>query len=106
MPDVALPYSPPLEKALIPNETRIMDTVRALLGVDQDCGDRAVKVTLKMPRVSMNMEERHPGHMAQSSQATALPRVTFSMRSKPRKVTNEYEAPCSGIMLEHLARRG
>jgi pyruvate dehydrogenase E1 component beta subunit len=36
VPDVALPYSPPLEKAIIPNEARIMSTVKALLGIDQD----------------------------------------------------------------------
>lgn len=32
VPDVALPYSPPLEKALIPNEASISEAVRALLG--------------------------------------------------------------------------
>ena len=32
VPDVALPYSPPLEKALLPNEVRISDTVRRLFG--------------------------------------------------------------------------
>ena len=36
VPDVALPYSPPLEKAIIPNEARIMSTVKELLGIDQD----------------------------------------------------------------------
>ena len=30
VPDVALPYSPPLEKSLLPNETRISDTARRL----------------------------------------------------------------------------
>lgn len=33
VPDVALPYSPPLEKVLIPNEARISDEIRALVGV-------------------------------------------------------------------------
>lgn len=32
VPDVALPYSPPMEKALLPNESSIADAVRALLG--------------------------------------------------------------------------
>ena len=32
VPDVALPYSPPLEKALLPNEVSIADTVSRLLG--------------------------------------------------------------------------
>ena len=32
VPDVALPYSPPLEKALLPNEASISDAVRRLLG--------------------------------------------------------------------------
>ena len=32
VPDVALPYSPPLEKALLPNESSISATVRMLLG--------------------------------------------------------------------------
>ena len=36
VPDVALPYSPPLEKAIIPSEARIMSTVKALLGVRQN----------------------------------------------------------------------
>lgn len=32
VPNVALPYSPPLEKALLPNEARIADAIRSLLG--------------------------------------------------------------------------
>ena len=32
VPDVALPYSPPLEKALLPNEASISEAVRQLLG--------------------------------------------------------------------------
>lgn len=32
VPNVALPYSPPLEKALLPNEARIADAIRGLLG--------------------------------------------------------------------------
>ncbi len=32
VPDMALPYSPPLEKALLPNETSISETVRQVLG--------------------------------------------------------------------------
>ena len=32
VPDVAMPYSPPLEKALLPNEASISDAVRNLLG--------------------------------------------------------------------------
>lgn len=31
VPDVAMPYSPPLEKALLPNEPRIIDTVKHVL---------------------------------------------------------------------------
>ena len=33
VPDVALPYAPSLEKSLLPNEARIMETVTKLLGV-------------------------------------------------------------------------
>jgi pyruvate dehydrogenase E1 component beta subunit len=36
VPDVALPYSPPLEKAIIPNEARIISTVKMLLGMEHD----------------------------------------------------------------------
>lgn len=32
VPDVAMPYSPPLEKALLPNETSISNAVRKVLG--------------------------------------------------------------------------
>ena len=36
VPDVALPYSPPLEKALIPNEASISSAIRALLDLNKE----------------------------------------------------------------------
>ena len=64
-----------------------------------------MKVTLKMPRVSMNMEEgtlvawrKHPGD------SFAEGEILYEIETE--KVTNEYEAPCSGVMLEHLVEQG
>ena len=53
-PDVAIPYSPALEKAVIPDKEAVLAAVRSVLG-RPEC--RGVKVVLKLPRVSMNMEE-------------------------------------------------
>ena len=64
-----------------------------------------MKVALKMPRVSMNMEEgtltawhKQPGE--QFSEGDVLYEI------ETEKVTSEYEAPCSGVMLQHLAEEG
>jgi len=64
-----------------------------------------VKVTLKMPRVSMNMEEgtlvawrKQPGDSFTEGD------ILYEIETE--KVTNEFEAPCSGKMLEHLAEEG
>lgn len=64
-----------------------------------------MKVTLKMPRISMNMEEGtlvawrvQPGSSFEEGD------ILYDVETE--KVTNEYEAPCSGVMLEHLCEEG
>lgn len=64
-----------------------------------------MKVTLKMPRVSMNMEE---GMLVSwhVKPGDAFKEGDILYEVETEKVTNEYEAPCNGIMLEHLADEG
>ncbi|MGH1464861.1 MAG: lipoyl domain-containing protein [Cognatishimia sp.] len=64
-----------------------------------------MKVALKMPRASMNMEEGtlvcwrvQPGESFKEGD------ILYDVETE--KVTNEYEAPCNGVMLEHLAEEG
>ena len=64
-----------------------------------------MKITLKMPRVGMNMEEGtlvawrvQPGKDFKEGD------VLYDFETE--KVTSEYEAPCDGTMLEHLADEG
>lgn len=64
-----------------------------------------MKVTLKMPRVSMNMEE---GTVAawrkQPGDSFATGEILYDIETE--KATSEVEAPCDGVMLEHLAAEG
>ena len=64
-----------------------------------------MKVTLKMPRISMNMEEGilvawrvQPGESFKEGD------ILYDVETE--KATSEYEAPCAGEMLEHLAAEG
>ncbi len=64
-----------------------------------------MKVTLKMPRVSMNMEEgtlvawrQQPGDSFTEGD------ILYEIETE--KVTSEFEAPCFGTKLEHLAEEG
>ena len=64
-----------------------------------------MKITLKMPRISMNMEEGTlvawrvgPGERFGEGD------ILYDVETE--KVTSEYEAPCAGTMLEHLAEEG
>ena len=64
-----------------------------------------MKVALKMPRVSMNMEEGtliawrvQPGESFKEGD------ILYDVETE--KATNEYEAPCAGVMLEHLVEEG
>ena len=64
-----------------------------------------MKVLLKMPRIGMNMEEGtiaawrvQPGEIFREGDAL--------YEIETEKVTSEYEAPCAGTMLEHLAAEG
>ena len=64
-----------------------------------------MKASLKMPRISMNMEEGtlvtwhvEPGAAFKEGD------VLYDVETE--KVTNEYEAPCDGVMLEHLVEEG
>ena len=62
-------------------------------------------VDLKLPRISMNMEEGtivkwlvEPGELF--SEGETLYEV------ETEKVTSEFEAPCSGKMIEHFVAEG
>jgi pyruvate/2-oxoglutarate dehydrogenase complex dihydrolipoamide acyltransferase (E2) component len=64
-----------------------------------------VKATLKLPRVSMNMEEgtitawhKAPG------EAFAAGEALYAVETE--KVTTEIEAPCDGTLLEILVPEG
>lgn len=64
-----------------------------------------MKVALKMPRIGMNMEEGtlvawrvQPGECFKEGD------ILYDVETE--KVTSEYEAPCNGTMLEHLADEG
>lgn len=64
-----------------------------------------MKVALKMPRIGMNMEEGtivawrvKPGESFKEGDPL------YDVETE--KVTNEFEAPCDGTMLEHLAAEG
>jgi len=64
-----------------------------------------MKMALKMPRIGMNMEEGtvvawrvRPGQSFKEGD------ILYEVETE--KVTNEYEAPCNGVMLEHLVDEG
>ena len=64
-----------------------------------------MKVTLKLPRVSMNMEEatltqwrKKPGDRFEIGEAL------YSIETE--KAATEIEAPCAGVILEILAPEG
>tara|TARA_B100000945_G_C20069753_1_gene451925 strand:- start:8 stop:250 length:243 start_codon:yes stop_codon:yes gene_type:complete len=64
-----------------------------------------MKIVLKMPRVSMNMEEgtitswnKKPGESFTENE------VLYTVETE--KVSNEVEAPCNGKMIEHIASEG
>ena len=64
-----------------------------------------MKVALKMPRVSMNMEEGTivTWHVAPGD---SFKEGDILYELETEKATSEYEAPCNGVMLEHLADEG
>ena len=61
-----------------------------------------MKVKLKMPRIGMNMEE---GTLVvwrvQPGESFMMGDILYEVETE--KVTSEYEAPCNGMMIEHLA---
>ena len=64
-----------------------------------------MKVALKMPRASMNMEEGTlVAWRVQPGESFKEGDILYDVETE--KVTNEYEAPCSGVMLEHLVEEG
>lgn len=64
-----------------------------------------MKVALKMPRIGMNMEEGTVvGWRVQPGDTFKEGEILYEIETE--KVTNEYEAPCTGVMLEHLAEEG
>ena len=36
VPDIAMPYSPPLEKSILPNEEKIIASVNSILGIKNE----------------------------------------------------------------------
>ena len=64
-----------------------------------------MKVALKMPRVSMNMEEGTlTAWRVQPGETFAEGEILYELETE--KATSEYEAPVAGTMLEHLASEG
>lgn len=64
-----------------------------------------MKAALKLPRISMNMEEgtitawrRRPGESFKAGD------ILYEVETE--KVTSEIEAPCDGVLLEILAEPG
>lgn len=64
-----------------------------------------MKVNLKMPRIGMNMEE---GTLVawRVKEGGSFKQGDILYEVETEKVTNEYEAPCDGVMVEHLAGEG
>ena len=64
-----------------------------------------MKVSLKMPRIGMNMEE---GTLVswQVQPGDSFRRGDVLYEIETEKVTNGYEAPCDGVMLEHFVEAG
>jgi len=61
-----------------------------------------MKVTLKMPRLSMNMEEGTVvGWRKQAGESFTKGEALYDIETE--KVTSEFEAPCDGVLLEILA---
>lgn len=64
-----------------------------------------MKVALKMPRISMNMEEgRLVTWRVQPGEKFSEGDILYEVETE--KATSEYEAPCNGVMLEHLVDEG
>jgi len=64
-----------------------------------------VKVTLKLPRLSMNMEEGTlVAWLKKPGDAFAAGEPLYTVETE--KVTSEVEAPCDGVLLETLADAG
>lgn len=62
-----------------------------------------MKVTLKMPRLSMNMEEGTVvGWRKQVGESFTKGEALYDIETE--KVTSEFEAPCDGVLLEILAQ--
>lgn len=61
-----------------------------------------MKVTLKMPRLSMNMEEGTVvGWRKQVGENFTKGEPLYDIETE--KVTSEFEAPCDGVLLQILA---
>jgi len=64
-----------------------------------------MKVTLKLPRVSMNMEEAVvTTWRVKPGQSFAQGQILYEIETE--KVTSEIEAPCDGDLLEIVAEEG
>lgn len=98
VPDTPIPYSPVLEKHLLPNAGTMAAAIRSVFG-------EGMKVTLKIPRLSMNMEQatvvewfKQPGERFAEGEAL------YAVETE--KVTNDVEAPGAGVLLEILIPAG
>jgi len=64
-----------------------------------------MKITLKIPRISMNMEEGTVVAWHKPvGESFEVGDTLYEIETE--KVTTEVEAPCDGIMLEHLVNEG
>lgn len=64
-----------------------------------------MKVVLKLPRLSMNMQEGTISEwLKQPGESFAAGEAIYSVETE--KVTSEVEAPCAGTMLEILMPQG
>lgn len=62
-----------------------------------------MKVTLKMPRLSMNMEEGTVvAWRKQEGDSFTQGEPLYDIETE--KVTSEFEAPCDGVLLKIIAR--
>ena len=64
-----------------------------------------MKIDLKLPRISMNMEEGTiVKWLVAPDQLFSEGEILYEVETE--KVTSEFEAPCSGKMIQHFVAEG
>ena len=64
-----------------------------------------MKIELKLPRISMNMEEGTiVKWLVGPDESFTEGEILYEVETE--KVTSEFEAPCSGKMIEHFVAEG